>query len=116
MHYPRKFQRLLESTINDVELPDYVWLAYAVCAITPDACGWSGWTIEALFRQDDKRQATSTGDKALTSDNEKQRCPRCGRQLFRTLATVRYAPSDDQQHPTGVPGINYEVTRMEYDD
>ena len=42
MSFPLKFQSLIEPNANDVEAPDYVWLAYAVCALTPDACGWAG--------------------------------------------------------------------------
>ena len=116
MGYPKKFKQLLESTLNDVERPDYVWLTYAVCAMTADACGWDGWTIEGAFKQTDKLYPTATGDKALTSDNENQRCPRCGRQLFRTQATIRLTPSGNQISTTGVPVIDYEVVPMRYDD
>src|SRR5437762_656207 len=98
MRFPRKFRRLLEIERGDVEEPDYVWLAYAVCALSPEACGWGGWTIEAAFKETAERHATATGDRALPAAQD-QLCPNCGGDTFRTGAVLRLAPSADQTPP-----------------
>ena len=114
MPFPRKFQSLLEIERDDVSVPDYVWLVYAVCAVSEDACGWGGWMIEGAFEKGDGSHPTSTGD-ALLPAVDQQVCPRCGRETFRTGASVRMVPSDDQKPPLE-PGIDSEVSPMEYDD
>lgn len=111
MRYPRKFQPLLETTIVDVEQPNIAWLTYAVCAMTYDACGWAGWILEAVFgvaREGETFRALPMSDKQV--------CPRCGRMLFRTAASLRFELSDDQTNPHGVAGKDYEVTAMEYEE
>lgn len=47
MILPKKFEQLAELTKADIEIPDYVWLTYAVCVLEEDSCGWGGWMIEA---------------------------------------------------------------------
>jgi hypothetical protein len=116
MAYPAKYRDLLELTLQDVEVPDYAWLTYAVCAVTKDACGWGGWIIEALFKRTGEHHATGTGDKALPYADEMQTCPRCGRDLFRTSASVRMDLSADQTPVHGQEGIDYEVSEMRYED
>lgn len=111
MSFPRKFAPLLEIERGDVEAPDYVWLVYAVCAVSPVGCGWGGWMIEVAFKITGERHATGTGDKALSAMDE-QVCPRCGRQTFRTGASLRVVPSDDQREPGG----DYETAPIEYED
>jgi hypothetical protein len=54
MAFPRKFQNLLEIERGDVPNPDYV------CAISPHACGWGGWMIEAAFQNGDGGHPTTT--------------------------------------------------------
>lgn len=39
MSFPRKFQGILEIEQGDAPAPDYVWLVYAVCACSDEACG-----------------------------------------------------------------------------
>src|SRR3954468_19057855 len=102
------FRALRDLTLPDVEAPDYVWLTYAVCAVAPDACGWGGWMLEGAFRRDGQRHATGTGDRALSAADT-QVCPRCGRDTFRTAASLRLEPSADQRPVHGVPGIDHEV-------
>ena len=114
MPYPRKFKSLLESKLKDVEIPDYIWLTYAVCATEKDSCGWGGWIIEAAFKKSKNKHATSTGDKLLNAA-DKQICPQCGKELFRTAASVRYEPSKDQARSL-VQGFDYEVVPLEYED
>lgn len=116
MGFPAKFRDLLELTLQDVEVPDYAWLTYAVCGMTKDACGWGGWIIEGVFKTTAEHHATGTGDKALPSGEELQRCPRCGGELFRTSASVRMTPSEDQTPVHGTPGIDYEIADMHYEE
>ncbi|MCW3061864.1 MAG: hypothetical protein JWQ02_3685 [Capsulimonas sp.] len=114
MPFPRKFQSLLEIERGDVAVPDYVWMAYAVCAVTKEGCGWGGWMIEAAFQKSRVRHPTITGDALLPAADE-QRCPVCGRETFRTGASVRMVPSEDQNLPRE-PGVDYEVAPTEYED
>lgn len=107
MPFPRKFKNLLELGLSDVEAPDYVWLTYAVCACTPDACGWGGWIVELAAKIDpEKRHLTASGDKPLEALGPEQVCPACGKPLFRTGASVRLVPSADQ-----TPGPRSELAR-----
>lgn len=114
MPFPRKFQELLEIERGDVPIPDYVWLVYAVCAVSQDACGWGGWMIEAAFQGGGGDHPTSTGDKLLPALDQ-QVCPRCGRETFRTGASVRMVPSEDQKLPLE-HGVDYEIAPMDYGD
>ena len=115
MALPKKYKKLLETQISDVEVPDYLWLTYAVCACSQDACGWAGWMIEAVFKKTSKQDSTTGRDRLLNAIDE-QICPRCKKELFRTEATVRYVISADQHSIHGIPGIDYDVAPMEYDD
>ena len=112
--FPRKFQKLLEIERGNVVVPDYVWMVYAVCAVSQEACGWGGWIIEAAFQAGGGDYPTSTGD-ALLPAQDQQVCPRCGRETFRTGAGVRVVPSEDQEPPLKA-GQDYEVSPMEYTD
>ncbi|HTG32019.1 MAG TPA: hypothetical protein VLB76_03735 [Thermoanaerobaculia bacterium] len=116
MSFPAKYRGLLELTLKDVEVPDYAWLTYAVCGVTSDACGWGGWIIDGIFKQTAEHHATGTGDKALPNGDDLQTCPRCGRTLFRTSASIRMTLSADQAPVHGVPGVDYDVADMQYDD
>ncbi len=115
MSFPRKFKHLLEIEQGDIETPDYVWLTYAVCAVTPDGCVWSGWMIEAAFKKTGERHPTGTGHNLLSA-TDRQVCPRCGKETFRTRASVRMEPTDDQKAPHGEPGVDYDVVAIEYED
>jgi len=116
MGFPKKFKHLLESTVDDVDRPDYLWLSFAVCATTAEACGWGGWMIEGAYKNTGKHDPTASGDQLLSFDNESQRCPRCSHPLFRTEVSLRFTPSQDQTNLTGVAGVDYEVAPMEYDE
>jgi len=114
MAFPRKFKHLLEIELKDVETPDHVWITYAVCAVEKDACCWAGWMIEAAFKKTAERHPTSTGDKSLAAMND-QVCPRCGRPLFRTGASLRMVPSENQEEPL-VEGRDYTCVPITYED
>jgi hypothetical protein len=111
MALPRKFRHLIELELRDVEKPDYVWLTYAVCATEKDSCGWGGWMIEAAFKQTDGKHLTGTGDKVLSAAMD-QVCPRCGKTTFRTAASIRMVPSEDQTQPE----TDGECLPIEYED
>jgi hypothetical protein len=109
MKIPKRFRDAIEN--EPADLPDYVWLEYAVCALGPAPCGWAGWIIGAAFKRTTEHHATSTGDKALVSDHT-QVCPHCrgpeGRDatLFRTGHHRRLEVSPDQTPPL-VEGRDY---------
>jgi hypothetical protein len=110
MGFPRKFKKLLEIELDDVIAPDEAWLTYAVCAVEQDSCGWGGWMLEAAIAKPEKDDHFMV----LPAVDE-QLCPKCGRATFRTGASLRFVPSADQT-PTCVPGIDYEVLPIDYDE
>lgn len=114
MSFPKKSRPLLETELSDLDRPDYAWLTYAACAVTPQACGWAGWILESIFRHVGQPDAGTAKDELLPGDY-RYKCPRCGRQLFRTAATLRFDRSSDQRHPHGEPGIDYKEKPMEYE-
>lgn len=111
MALPRKFKHLLEIELSDVEPPDYASLVFCVCACEVDACGWSGWLLEAAFKADGKTHDSWTGDRVLSSDSS-FRCPRCARPLYRTGASVRV----ETVGPFPPARFEYESLPIEYDD
>lgn len=92
MAFPRKFQKLIETRLGDVEHPDYVLLTYAVCACDSDSCGWGGWILEGAFKDDSSRKR----DGRVLSGDYSQKCPQCGKNTFRTDATLELHPASDQ--------------------
>ena len=110
MGFPIKFKKLLEIELSDVDHPDEAWLTYAVCATEKDSCGWGGWMLENICKNTDENAASIN----LPAFCE-QVCPCCGRETFRTGATLKFIPSSDQ---TGqlVPGVDYEELPIEYDE
>jgi hypothetical protein len=114
MAFPAKFRHLIELTAEEVEMPDYLWLNYAVCAVTKEGCGWGGWMIESAFRRDGQKHPTGTGDRLLSAADE-QVCPRCGRETFGTAVELRVEPSSDQSKRLKL-GIDYEVMPLEYEE
>jgi hypothetical protein len=74
-----KFRNLIEIREEQVTIPDFVWLAYAVCATDEDSCSWGGWIIESAWKivEGDPREVE------VESDIE-QGCPVCGKLLYRT--------------------------------
>ena len=109
MNVPAKYHQLTELTLQDIDVPDYAWLTYAVCTLTDDACGWGGWIIEGAFKKTGEHHATGTGGKLLPAADYEQRCPRCGGTLFRTSASLRMTPSADQTPVHGQPGKDFQV-------
>lgn len=103
MAFPLKFKALLETKRAQVEEPTLVWITYAVCGMEQDSCGWGGWILEAA--------KGPSGNLPAYTD---QVCPQCGKVLFRTAASVKFEPSDDQT-PELVPGIDYEKEPREYE-
>lgn len=79
MAFPDKFRALVELGEKDVSIPDFVWLSYAVCAVEEESCGWRGWIIESAWKIDPKTRK----EMPVEADTH-QRCPVCGRQLYRT--------------------------------
>ncbi len=114
MPFPKKFKKLLETSLNDIDKPDYSWLTYAVCGCQEDACGWSGWVIEAVFKKTNNKHTTGTGDKSLSSLCNSV-CPNCGKTLFLTEASIRFVPSKNQRPIHGIPGVDYEISPIEYE-
>ncbi|MFA7062030.1 MAG: hypothetical protein WC156_14580 [Pedobacter sp.] len=106
MAFPKKYQKLLETKLSDIVVPDFAWLTYAVCACEVDSCGWGGWIIETVVNE-------ATG-RHLNID-DRQICPQCGKELFRTEASLKFVVSEDQT-PSLTPGVDYETIPMEFDD
>ncbi len=113
MPFPRKFKPLLDLELPDVDRPDYAWLVYAVCACSKDACGWGGWMIDTVRQI--SREHGKTRDKPLPAVTL-QTCPNCGRDLFRTGAELRFEPSIDQTPLDRIPGVDYQVAPMKFED
>ncbi len=111
MGFPRKFKELLEIELADVDTPEVAWLTYAVCATEKDSCGWGGWMLEAALKGRSKN-----GEFDALSACDEQICPSCGRETFRTGATLKFIPSADQTSHIGIPGVDYEVIPIEYDE
>lgn len=112
----RKFKKLHEIELKDVDVPDYVVVTYAVCAIEDDACGWGGWMIEAAFQNDNGRKHKSiTGDRVLPGAYA-QICPICGKETFRTAASIVMEPSKNKKLIDEIMKVEYEVIPIEYND
>lgn len=76
--------RLENLTADDLKVPDYAVLTFAVCTVSDDGCGWGGWLLEGVFEiSSEKNGLMRNGDHGL-STADKQICPRCGETLFRT--------------------------------
>ena len=94
----KQFESLIETKATDIEIPDYVWLSYSVCAAEKSSCGWGGWIIEGAFRKTGEKLPTGTGDKLLPADY-RQICPRCGEILFRTEVSIKCHPEISKTQP-----------------
>lgn len=68
--------------------------------------------LEAAFKRDATKHATSTGDKSLEA-YDVQTCPRCGGETFRTSACVQFEPSDDQSFARAE---HFDVVPIVYED
>jgi hypothetical protein len=106
MAFSKKYQKLIDIKLTDIDVPDYAWLTYAVCACETDSCGWGGWIIETVV---------NSNSKINLSMDDRQCCPQCGKNLFRTEATVKFIKSDDQT-PDLIEGVDYESIPVEFDE
>ena len=79
------FAHLMDLEPEDVLLPNYAVLAYAVCAMEQESCGWGGWILESVLRATNEAHYFGTGDMPLPAYS-RQICPRCGRVTFRTFS------------------------------
>ncbi len=86
MPFPEKFRSLILLAEDQVIVPDFLWLAYAVCAVEKDSCGWRGWIIEDAWKT-----GLSGGEKIHAQIESSQKCPDCGRPMYRTGIEKRYA-------------------------
>lgn len=68
--------------------------------------------IEAAFQGGGGGHLTSKGDALLPAADE-QICPLCSGEMYRTGASLRMTPSDDQRLPQE-PGVDYEVAPIDY--
>jgi hypothetical protein len=92
MSFPEKFRALIELREEQVTVPDYVWLAYAVCAVEWGSCGWRGWIIESAC----KLVGENLQKVEVEADTE-QGCPVCGRQLYRTGVAKQFRLNPDAE-------------------
>jgi hypothetical protein len=111
---PLKFKSLIESAEITAPIPDYVWMAFAVCVTDENACGWSGWIIEAVKRKaprkNGKSQSTHRDEVLTAADNQK--CPRCGKQTSRTGVEKKF--NIDKKTPPKIE-YEYEILPIEYE-
>lgn len=113
MEFLKKFKKLINLKKEEVEIPDYIWLTYAVCVVEDDACGWGGWMLEAAFKKKKPKEKTDDFDDRVLSAQDEQICPVCGKETFRTEVSVRYTPSKNQKL-RAIAGVDYKVARIKY--
>jgi hypothetical protein len=90
----------MEVAEPDAIVPDEVWLSYALCTVEESSCGWAGWIIESVW--------TSQGaDKLAVSAADNQRCPNCGKLLFRTGLEKKYG-----LHPSQPLKLDFSYERL----
>ena len=112
MTFPYKFKHLIEKGINDVDIPDYLYLVWGVCGTDENSCAWEGWMLEAVFKKSSDSHPTSTGDRLLKASDDLI-CPRCGKPIFRTSALIKMNPAEDQR-PVLIEGQDYVAVPIEY--
>jgi len=88
---------LIEIQEDEVNIPDIVYLAYSVCAVEEESCGWGGWTIESA-----KRVLENDQQEVHEADTD-QKCPVCGRDLYRAI-TKQFRLNSDWQ-----PAVDYDT-------
>src|SRR6185437_9408189 len=101
MAFPHKFRSLIETEEDQVAIPDYVWLSFAVCATEEASCGWGGWIIESAWKAHAHGNDEKKVEVEVEADTE-QRCPRCNRLLYRTDVEKQY-----QLNPDAGPKITF---------
>src|SRR5262249_27748635 len=106
---PKKYKHLLELTKSDLVTPHHVWIAFFVCAIYKESCGWGGWMIDSVF----STAQENPPDGLLASDSLPM-CPKCGRQLAGTV-TWRLDRAENQ-YPRMKEGVDYTVEPATYEN
>ena len=102
MPFPEKFRALIEIAEDQIPIPEIVYLAYSVCAVEPESCGWNGWTIESAKR-------TVVSIICEVDADADQICPHCGRPLFR-IFTKQF-----QLNAGWEPIIDYDAVPIEFE-
>ena len=103
--YPARFRHLLEMDPDEIVKPDAVYVEYAACVLETNACGWHGWTLSFA------RVGSLEQRRLLPADTE-QKCPRCGRGMYR-LSGEQYDRSDN---PDPAPKVHIVETEVEFVD
>ncbi|MCC6952980.1 MAG: hypothetical protein IT290_02565 [Deltaproteobacteria bacterium] len=111
---PMKFRELVDIELSDVEQPDTVWLANAACALTEDACGWSGWILDGVFKTKGSGGGAENSAATNLPSPDDQICPRCGKALFRTGVDLKFSTADDQSRTFELSA--YETEPIEFID
>jgi formamidopyrimidine-DNA glycosylase len=106
MPFPEKFRPLVELRESQVSIPDHVWLSYAVCAVDEDSCGWGGWIIESAWKT-----VGETQEEVEVAADTDQRCPMCGKELFRTEVEKQFRFNPDAGPKIDYP---YETAPIEF--
>ena len=102
MPFPQKYKGLIELSHDQVEQPTHAWVSYSVCAVEEDSCGWQGWILDGVFKD----------DVLLPSDDDLS-CPKCGRSLYRVGVEYKLDISVDQTPPL-IAGRDYLTSKIEY--
>ncbi len=84
----QKHSQLKDTKISDVDLPDFCFLCYAVCAGKKNSCGWGGWLLDGTFKSSDVQFNKKVFGRVLPNVSM-QICPNCRGELYRTDAYVR---------------------------
>ncbi len=113
MGFPRKWKHLIETSLEDLETPDRLFVVYGVCVAEKDSCGWKGWILESVYKKSNSKHSITDYDLLLESDSE-YKCPNCGRDLFRTDTRMIFEKSTDQG-PAAMP-VEFECLPIEWDD
>lgn len=93
MAIPEKFRPLVEAPPSP--LPTRLWLAHAVCVMEEASCGWAGWILDGVVSASAGQE---NAEDVLAADYS-QRCPRCGKTLFRTGVDLPFSKSMNEESP-----------------
>ena len=99
MPFPEKFRALIEVREDQVTIPA---LAILRCLRgRRGACGWGGWIIESAWKT-----MGESSKEAVKADTE-QRCPVCGKQVFRTEVEKQFRFNPDAGPKMDYPFEHY---------
>lgn len=100
MAFPGKFRHLMEAAESEATIPDEVWLSFALCTVEEDSCGWTGWIIESAWKN-------HGADRHAVVAADNQRCPNCGKVLFRTGLEKQY-----DLNPSQLPKLDFSYESL----